>query len=535
MLRGINFNIQNSQSFRRALLWALFILIPTSQNCSHQSVQSRYSNLLCADIDDPDLAPVEEYRWNHALSPASEWNQVMSTPVVGDLDGDSLPEIVFVSYNGNPHTIQNTYTGQGVLRILSGRDGSHIRSVTEAVLAPIGATTPLLIDIDHDGTSEIIYMHYNLKKVIALNFNGAPRWSYELPTALRSCFGGLSAADLNGDGTAEIIVENTVLSEIASKDAVLAKELSEDVSGTSCTSFAMSLDPHEPQQMQIINGKGVYKANGEPLWSFPSSDQPSHRLFLAAGDIRSDIEGIEVVGVDLGFVTLYNGLTGQVLWTIQTPTDPDRFNGMSGRGGPPNIADFDGDEKPDIGVANAVFYAVFDGRGQLKWSQPNHDYSSNVTGSMVFDFNGDGIGEVLYADEGYLKIFNGPTGTTLAKIPNPSHTLLESPVVADVDGDQFAELILVANNTYNAVADLGEEGIGINSVGSGLRVFKSRNKKAWVKTRPLWNQYAYHATNVSDRMIASSSTPTAIDRPQKTFRQNTLNQFETNCRPRRKK
>jgi hypothetical protein len=228
-------------------------------------------------------------------------------------------------------------------------------------------------------------------------------------------------------------------------------------------------------------------------------------------------------------LTLHNGLSGQIIWQISTPSDPARYNGLTGAGGPPNISDFDGDGKPDIGVANAVFYAVFDGRGQMKWSQPNHDFSSNVTGSSVFDFNGDGIAEVLYADEGYLRIFNGPTGTTLATIRNPSHTLLENPVIADVDNDGHADLVIVANNAHNAVADLGEEGQRIQDVGSGVRVFKAQSETAWVQTRSLWNQYAYFVSNVSDRLMATSKTPTEPGFTQRIFRQNVLNQFDTLC------
>ncbi|MEQ1876769.1 MAG: VCBS repeat-containing protein, partial [Bdellovibrionia bacterium] len=280
---------------------------------------------------------------------------------------------------------------------------------------------------------------------------------------------------------------------------------------------------------------GVFTPQGYQLWPMPNSNTPSNRLFLAAADVRADIPGIEVVTVDDGLLTLHNGLTGQRLWQVSTPSDPSRFSGMPGSGGPPNISDFDGDGKPDIGVANAVFYAVFDGRGQLKWSQPNHDFSSNVTGSSVFDFNGDGIAEVLYADEGYLRIFNGPTGTTLTTIRNPSHTLLENPVVADVDADGHADLVVVSNNAHNAVADLDpEEAKLIQDVGSGVRVFKAQSETSWVPTRSVWNQYAYYVTNVTDRLAATSDTPVASGQAQRVFRQNVLNQYETLCQQRPK-
>jgi hypothetical protein len=61
----------------------------------------------------------------------------------------------------------------------------------------------------------------------------------------------------------------------------------------------------------------------------------------------------------------------------------------SGSGGPPTVADFDGDGAPEIGVAGGTSYAVYDGDGTVQWSRPTQDISSAITGSSVFDFNGD--------------------------------------------------------------------------------------------------------------------------------------------------
>src|SRR6185503_13517821 len=77
-------------------------------------------------------------------------------------------------------------------------------------------------------------------------------------------------------------------------------------------------------------------------------------------------------------------------------------------GGPPTVADFDGDGAPDVGATGAVGYVVFSGArmmnaaipdsGLVLWFKTTHDCSSAVTGSSVFDFNGDGKAEVIYSD-----------------------------------------------------------------------------------------------------------------------------------------
>jgi RHS repeat-associated protein len=144
----------------------------------------------------------------------------------------------------------------------------------------------------------------------------------------------------------------------------------------------------------------------------------------------------------------------------------------------------DGDGQPEIGVAGASRYVVFETDGSVKWSSATHDFSSNLTGSSVFDFDGDGRAEVIYADELYLHIYRGSDGAVLYQLPNPSGTLVEYPVIADVDADGNAEIVVVANNyAFPGV--------------TGIRVIGDRND-GWVGTRQIWNQHTYHITNVND-------------------------------------
>jgi hypothetical protein len=166
----------------------------------------------------------------------------------------------------------------------------------------------------------------------------------------------------------------------------------------------------------------------------------------------------------------------RVLWTSPIPG--------GGQVSPPNIADFDNDGQPEIGVAGASRYAVFEGDGTLKWSSPTQDFSSMSTGSSTFDFEGDGRAEVVYNDELRLRIYDGATGAVRFSIPNPTGTLSENPVIVDVDADDNAEIVVAANN-YHFPGP------------TGIRVFRDR-KDGWVNTRRIWNQHAYSITNVND-------------------------------------
>ena len=83
-------------------------------------------------------------------------------------------------------------------------------------------------------------------------------------------------------------------------------------------------------------------------------------------------------------------------------------------------------------------------------SQPNglrkiHEYApfSETCGYTVFDFNMDGKSEIVYRGTHTLNIVDGSTLTPLSTpIEAFSGTVTEYPVVADVNKDGHAEIII---------------------------------------------------------------------------------------------
>ncbi len=115
----------------------------------------------------------------------------------------------------------------------------------------------------------------------------------------------------------------------------------------------------------------------------------------------------------------------------------------------------------------------------------------------MFDFDGDGIAEVVYNDQYWLRVYDGPTGDVNFCLCNTTATLWEYPVVADVDNDLHAEIVVASNNygggfmSCPTTPDLGAcelariaagENVGTN----GVRVFASPTRD-WVRTRRIWN------------------------------------------------
>src|SRR5207245_3155482 len=109
-------------------------------------------------------------------------------------------------------------------------------------------------------------------------------------------------------------------------------------------------------------------------------------------------------------------------------------------------ADFRGDGAAGGAFVGTCGLGVLHGRdGTPMWTGASTDRSAGSTGSSVFDFDGDLRAEVVYADETRLRIFDGATGTVEYETCNTSFTAFEYPVIADVDADDHAEIVVASN------------------------------------------------------------------------------------------
>ena len=124
----------------------------------------------------------------------------------------------------------------------------------------------------------------------------------------------------------------------------------------------------------------------------------------------------------------------------------------------------------------------------MLWTNLVEDFSSHSTGSSVYDFEGDGYAKVVYADETTLWIYQGATGRVrLAETTHSSGTVNEYPVIVDVDGDGEVEIVVPDAKGLYVVGDADH---------------------SWVKARQVWNQAAYHITNIDDDLsIPSKPVP----------------------------
>ncbi|MES2640953.1 MAG: FG-GAP-like repeat-containing protein [Myxococcota bacterium] len=410
------------------------------------------------------FSPIVEWLWD--VNPVvSGYEQVMSTPVVanltdddgdGDIDTDDIPDIAFTAY------VAGNYSSAGTLNVISG-DGSGMHySITGAGgYGVYGSGGVAIGDLEGDGSPDVCTASTS-GGVLCLEADGTFKWNGGSDV---DPYGFPSLADLDGDGLAEVVWGRQIIS---SAGVLLGTgAYGSGSNGNARTSFAVDMD--DDGVLEVVAGNAVYEMDGSTVWYDGGSDG-----WPAVGDFDGD--GLpEVVRVGGAVVTL-SDTDGTLLWSVGVP---------GGGGGPPTVADFDGDGQPEVGVAGRSLYTVLETDGSVLWSAVTQDASSSVTGSSVFDFEGDGKAEVVYADEHDLWIYDGATGTVLMQaVDHASGTLFEYPVIADVDGDGSTEIIVGSNDMWWTGWN------GITVIGDA--------DASWAPARPIWNQHAYHITNVED-------------------------------------
>lgn len=319
-----------------------------------------------------------------------------------------------------------------------------------------GSTTALG-DIDNDGKTELIGQRWG-GGLIAYNGDGSIKFESDFPpTHSGSNDSDIHLVDLEGDGEVEILLDNHVINFDGTQRFSIGPN-------RKASPTVADLDSDGVQE--IIIGSSAYTATGDLIWSNANATGRSTIVDL-------DLDGTPEIVLSGSSIYALSA-DGQLLWQV-----PSFF---SRGGGAAAIGDVDGDGYPEIGIGAYRKYAVFEHDGTLKWEMPIEDNSSAGNGSSFFDLNGDGAVEVFYRDAKSIWIFEGRTGRVLTEIPSTSPTSREFPVVADVDADGHAELVV----SDNVGRDFGS-----------IVVFESVFDD-WVPTRGIFNQYDYRVTNVTD-------------------------------------
>lgn len=377
--------------------------------------------------------------WSRALwTTDSDFSRVSSSPIVvplvddngdGVADERDVPAIVAVTTDAR---LDGTgLTESGKLRAVRGDTGAEIWTASWDAFEYNGNLAAA--DIDGDGWVEICGP--SALGVACVEHDGTFKWENdELDDYMSMRANSVSISDMDGDGSPEVVVGAAILDAEGNilglgEEGLGGKNL--DWGGglmRYAATASVVADLNGDGTEEVLVGNAAYDIDGDTLWSNGEDDG-----YVAVADFDLDGDGEMAVSAINELRIQDHG--GNVLCTASLPS-------AYGAGGPPVIADFDGDGVPEVGVTFTNLFGVYESDCSQLWSSAVYDYCPGTASAAATDFAGDGVFEAVVADFVDLHVFAGPDGATeMRGFPHKSGSSILQPVVADVDGDGQIEIV----------------------------------------------------------------------------------------------
>ena len=507
---------------RKATILSLMVLILLVEFVCAQSLPD---NMVPSDCS----TEVEAMSWGvtNAWSSSTVVSN-LNIPLVGDLDGDSHPEIVCFSLAGQSHYQNDGYTGNVGSELLVYDGVNHQLKATVTMSSPVSeydaAAYGLVRTSDDKGL--IVVASYD-RRLRAYDITSAtpntPYWVSDVTYASGSndYAVNVSFADFNGDGHPEVYVRNKIYNAENGKLLAEAATTNAGLSYAHYTQFThrklsspFAADVCGDSRPELILGNEIYDVSITNLNGTAGNAMTQVQQVTPPGGAPAD-GNVQVADFNMDghpdvFISIRNtdeqyGTVYCYVWDVHNGQVSNPLSINTNRSGKsiPLIADIDNDGMLEIvlqsGAATdrqiqAYKYNSGTQSFSLMWDMiPDEDTFSNSF--TAFDFNLDGLLELIICDQSTLKIVNGSGKSHLTHndtvpvyvlntLSYSETTIMQYPVIADVDADGSAEIVSVGS--------------------SKLNIFKS-SEQPWAPARPVWNQYVYNVTNINKDLTVPST------------------------------
>lgn len=480
------------------------------------------------------IAPSCNLNTGGLLSIATAWEGTTADlspvldPIVGDLDGDGIPEIIAgICGFSNAYGASSAANSSPGYRIYRG-DGSNRTSTAVDVRIRLYTFDRLpmsncaIADIDGNGTVEIVAVDRDGFVFVFPSSGGdatIPSTYLRKSTQPSSFyFGSVKIADINQDGTPEIIVgtdvfvwgTNTLEKRVSGS---LSLPYGKNVFFPSWVTDVAIVDILQPQDCTNGNCAGLEIVAGSKVYS---PDLINGTLNIVRdfstidNTVASNEDGPTAVAdmnLDGNMDIVFAGENHLFIWSPRNSSVLLKNQNWVVRGynrqqrGRPTIANYYNDTQngysinlPEVLVCTTSKLTSFNLNypNGVQWNRNIPTLIGQIS-ATAYDLNADGASELIYRDEFNMRIVNGntTTPTDYATIQSYSLPVLESPTLADVDGDGQTNIVCAASDLLCNTNDP-------RSYPSRLRVYKSGTSGFWAPSRKIWNQRGCHPTAISD-------------------------------------
>ncbi|MBR1517560.1 MAG: VCBS repeat-containing protein [Bacteroidales bacterium] len=429
-----------------------------------------------------------------------------NTPMVGDLDDDGVPDIMCFGSSGEH---DNNGLRDCTVLVYDGitkRQKANFRMPVYVTAYDAGAYGLVKLP-SRKGLIIMAGIDCYLRAFDITSANPAtPYWTSNEPYGTGNQFAvNVSFADFNNDGHPEIVVRNKIFD--AATGVLLATTTGGNNTGASYAHYShrtgrtlyspMVANLLGDDRQELILGNEIYDIRitnrsgtaGNSATLIKRINPPTSVVqdghaqvadFNLDGHLDIFVSNKDVVGGG-GTVSMY-------VWDVHNNRTSPAVRipcNMSGKS-LPLIANIDTDDNLEVtiqcaasGVGNqrvrTYKYNAASNQFDFMWGI-GVDEDSYSNGMTAFDFNLDGVNEMLICDQSTMRVVNG-AGQVMNSFRFSETTIMQYPVIADVDCDGHAEVV---------------------SVGSGrLNIFKSSGQP-WAPARSVWNQYMYNITCVNN-------------------------------------
>ena len=446
----------------------------------------------------------------------------VSTPMVGDIDDDGQQEIICPAGNSPIVSRINIFNADATLK-------SYFNSVNFYIWNSVGLAK---VKWQENEYKSIIVVIGSDKRLYAYDAQGTQLWQANVAFQANESrpLPAISFADFNHDGWTEIYIGGDIydaatgvlLCRVSGNKGYSGRTWStlnnvyHTVSADLCGDYALELAAGNTVYAVDIQSRTDFNANQMTVVKeVPSSamkmEDNSSIPFTDGNTYLADMNLDGRLDVLVMNVDQSNRVVYLYVWDTETQSIIcSKKIGNARKFGTPQIGDINQDGYDEIcfitgtysehstgnnDLIYALQYNPQNSNGELDvfWTT-SHSDNSACTGLTLFDFNQDGISELVYRDRFNLRIINGSlihhqTGMVLTQPYDMtvsscgSATGIEYPLVVDVDLDGEAEIV-VGGATQET--DYGH-----------LYIFNSSGIP-WAPARKVWNQYMYNVTNVNE-------------------------------------